>query len=67
MAAILLGGIGSALGAGFGGSILGLSGAVIGGGPHSTFLGCVRFPTCLGKAQLPREPSGRSFAGKRRR
>ena len=32
MAAILLGGIGSALGAGFGGSILGLSGAVIGGG-----------------------------------
>ena len=36
-------------------------------GPHSTFLGCVRYPTCLGKAQLPREPSGRSFAGKRRR
>ena len=32
MAAILLGGIGSALGAGFGGTILGLSGAVIGGG-----------------------------------
>ena len=32
MAAILLGGIGSALGAGFGGSILGLSGAVIGDG-----------------------------------
>ena len=36
-------------------------------GPHSTFLGCVRYPTCLGKAQLPREPSGRSSAGKRRR
>ena len=36
-------------------------------GPHSTFLGCVRYPTCLGKAQLPRESSGRSFAGKRRR
>jgi len=32
MAAILLGGIGSALGAGFGGTFLGLSGAVIGGG-----------------------------------
>ena len=32
MAAIILGGIGSALGAGFGGTILGLSGAVIGGG-----------------------------------
>ena len=36
-------------------------------GPHSTFLGCVRYPTCLGKAQLPRELSGRSSAGKRRR
>jgi len=36
-------------------------------GPHSTFLGCVRYPTCLGKAQLPREPSGRSSAGMRRR
>ena len=36
-------------------------------GPHSTFLGCVRYPTCLGKAQLRREPSGRSSAGKRRK
>lgn len=36
-------------------------------GPHSTFLGCVRYPTCIGKAQLPREPSGRGSAGKRRR
>lgn len=36
-------------------------------GPHSTFLGCVRYPTCIGKAQLPREPSGRSSAVKRRR
>ncbi len=36
-------------------------------GPHSTFLGCVRYPTCLGKAQLPRESSGQHFAGKRRR
>ena len=35
-------------------------------GPHSTFLGCVRYPTCLGKAQLPHEPSKRGFAGKRR-
>jgi DNA helicase-4 len=36
-------------------------------GPHSTFLGCVRFPTCLGKAQLPREQSGRGSPAKRRR
>lgn len=36
-------------------------------GPHSSFLGCVRYPTCLGKAQLPREPSGRSFRDKRRK
>lgn len=36
-------------------------------GPHSTFLGCVRYPTCVGKAQLPREPSGQRSAGKRRR
>ncbi|MDT8855251.1 UvrD-helicase domain-containing protein [Paracoccaceae bacterium Fryx2] len=36
-------------------------------GPHSTFLGCVRFPTCLGKAQLPREQSGRGSPAKCRR
>jgi DNA helicase IV len=36
-------------------------------GPHSTFLGCVRYPTCVGKAQLPREPSEQRSAGKRRR
>ncbi|SFK80723.1 DNA helicase-4 [Loktanella salsilacus] len=36
-------------------------------GRHSTFLGCVRFPTCLGKAQLARKPSGRGVTGKRRR
>ena len=36
-------------------------------GPHSTFLGCVRFPTCLGKAQWPRETNGRNDAAKRRR
>ena len=41
MAAILLGGIGSALGAGFGGTILGLSGAVIGGGIGSAIGGSI--------------------------
>lgn len=35
-------------------------------GPHSTFLGCVRYPTCVGKAKLPIEPNRRSSARKRR-